>query len=84
MARSKKVEIDIEMYAGLSEDEIKEAIVRSLSRKAQAEIDLKAHQTSYKELIAEMDERISLAMEELRRLRGEVPLGEPSVRVDVQ
>lgn len=74
MARNKKMELDVDLYTDMNEDELKEAIVKNLRRKQQAEVDLKAFREACNAVITEMDERNDLALEELARLRGEVPI----------
>jgi hypothetical protein len=74
MSRVKKSELDSELYEGMSEDEVKEAIVKNLRRKQQASVDLKAFREGCNAVITEMDERNEMALDYLSQLRGELPI----------
>jgi hypothetical protein len=74
MARAKKQEVDPDLYEGLTETEVKDAIIRNLIRKQQATVDLKAFRDACNSIIVEVDERNEHALEYLAKLRGELPV----------
>lgn len=74
MPRMKKVEIDPEMFEGMNETELKDAIVKNVKRMKQLKLDLKAFRTNINEQVAELDARNEAALDELAHLKGEAPL----------
>jgi hypothetical protein len=74
MSRNKKTELDMDLYEGMSEEDLKDAIIRNLRQKLQATVDLKAFRDSCNAVIAEMDSRNELALEQLAQIRGDLPI----------
>ena len=71
MGRQKKFQYDSELYEGMDEAEVKDAVIRNLKQISRLKIELKTHVTSYSDTIKDLEARNDAALEALSFLDDE-------------